>query len=122
MTAVAGLSRIGQISMRARDLDRAVRFYRDTLGLKFLFAGPNMSFFDCGSIRLMLSLPSEPKFDHPASTSTTRVADIHATHDVLASRGVHFDQPPHFVAQLGCSTTTYDGHSFATPTRTSWRS
>ena len=33
MAVVGGLSRIHQISMRAHDVDRAVRFYRDTLGL-----------------------------------------------------------------------------------------
>jgi len=53
-----GLSRIGQISMRALDLPRAVRFYRDVLGMKFLFeAPPRLAFFDCEGIRLMLSLP-----------------------------------------------------------------
>ena len=55
MTGI-GLSRIQQISMRARDIDRAVRFYRDTLGIPFLFtAPPRLAFFDCDGVRLMLS-------------------------------------------------------------------
>ena len=94
------LSQIGQIAIVVHDVEKATAFYRDTLGMKFLFAAPNLSFFDCGGVRLMLSLPSEPKFDHPASILYYKVADIHATHDVLASRGVLFDQPPHFVARL----------------------
>jgi catechol 2,3-dioxygenase-like lactoylglutathione lyase family enzyme len=48
------LTRIGQISVNAKDLDRAVEFYREKLALKHLFTVPKMVFFDCGGIRLML--------------------------------------------------------------------
>jgi catechol 2,3-dioxygenase-like lactoylglutathione lyase family enzyme len=48
------LTRIGQISVNAKDLDRAVEFYREKLALKHLFTVPKMAFFDCGGIRLML--------------------------------------------------------------------
>ena len=34
--------------MNARDLPRALAFYRDTLGLPFLFSAGTMAFFDCG--------------------------------------------------------------------------
>ena len=55
------LSRIGQIFVNVHDLDRAIAFYRDVLGMKFLFeAPPNMAFFDCGGIRLMLGVPDRP--------------------------------------------------------------
>ena len=67
MTQTGRLSRLHQISMRAHDIDRAVRFYRDALGLPFLFAAPpRLAFFDCAGVRLMLSTP-EPNFDHPGS-------------------------------------------------------
>ena len=69
MTPATGLSRIHQISMNTHDVDRAVRFYHDTLGLPFLFAAPpRLAFFDCNGIRLMLSTP-EPGFDRPGSSS-----------------------------------------------------
>ena len=69
MTPATGLSRIHQISMRTHDVERAVRFYRDTLGLPFLFAAPpRLAFFDCNGVRLMLSTP-DPGFDHPALSS-----------------------------------------------------
>ena len=49
-------ARIGQIAVVCQDVARATAFYRDTLGLQFLFAaGPTLSFFQCGGIRLMLS-------------------------------------------------------------------
>ena len=101
MTATAfGLNRIGQIAVNARDIDRATRFYRDTLGMRLLFQVPKMSFFDCGGIRMMLSLPEEPRFDHAGSILYYQVVDIAAAHATLVQRGVHFEQPPHVVAKL----------------------
>jgi predicted enzyme related to lactoylglutathione lyase len=100
MTAVTALSRIHQISMRTLDVDRAVRFYRDSLGLPFLFAAPpRLAFFDCNGVRLMLSTP-EPGFDHPGSVLYFAVEDIRAMHDVLKSRGVSFRTEPHRIATL----------------------
>lgn len=100
MTPASGLSRIHQISMRTHDVDRAVRFYRDTLGLPFLFAAPpRLAFFDCDGVRLMLSTP-EPGFDHPGSVLYFAVEDIRAMHDLLTSRGVAFRTEPHKIATL----------------------
>jgi predicted enzyme related to lactoylglutathione lyase len=100
MAAAGGLSRIHQISMRAHDVDRAVRFYRDTLGLPFLFAAPpRLAFFDCSGVRLMLSTP-EPGFDHPGSVLYFSVEDIRQMHEALTSRGVAFRTAPHKIATL----------------------
>jgi methylmalonyl-CoA/ethylmalonyl-CoA epimerase len=86
--------------MRAGDVERAVRFYRDTLGLPFLFAAPpSLAFFDCNGVRLMLSAP-EPGFDHPGSVLYFAVDDIAAMHDTLRSRGVVFRTAPHKIATL----------------------
>ena len=98
--ATIGLSRIHQISMRVHDVDRAVRFYRDTLGLQFLFAvPPRLAFFDCGGVRLMLSTP-EPGFDHPGSIVYFAVEDIRQLHETLRARGVAFRSEPHKIATL----------------------
>jgi predicted enzyme related to lactoylglutathione lyase len=95
------LSSIGQIAVNAKDLDRAMAFYRDTLGLTHLFdAPPNLAFFDCGGVRLMLSLPERPEFDHPGSILYFRVKDVKEAHRVLAGRGVRFEGEPHVVAQM----------------------
>src|SRR5207247_509983 len=99
--AFSGLSRIGQIAMIVHDLPRAVAFYRDVLGMRFLFeAPPKMAFFDCTGIRLMLSLPETAEFDHPGSIIYYTVEDIQAAAAVLESRGVALDSPPHVVARL----------------------
>ena len=91
------LSQVEQIAVIVHDMDRAVRFYRDVLSLPFLFQVPQMAFFQCGDVRLMLGLPSEPEFDHPSSIIYYRVADIEATHRALLARGVTFRSEPHVV-------------------------
>ena len=93
-----GLSAIGQIFVRARDLDRAIRFYRDTLGMPFLFqAPPQMAFFQCGGTSVMLGVPEKPELDHPASIIYYLVPDIAAAHSTLRGRGVDFIVEPHLV-------------------------
>jgi methylmalonyl-CoA/ethylmalonyl-CoA epimerase len=94
-------SRIGQIAVVVQDLDRAVAFYRDTLGLRFLFqAPPKLAFFDCGGVRLMLDVPEEAEFKHPASILYYKVDDIQATWATLRDRGVDFRGEPHLVARM----------------------
>lgn len=100
-----GLSQIEQIAVNAHDLDRAVGFYRDKLGMKHLFTvPPNLAFFDCDGIRLLLSLPAKPEFDHPSSIIYFKVDDIQQATQTLSERGVHFEEQPIFVADMG----TYD--------------
>ena len=97
-----GLSRIGQVAVRVHDLDRAVAFYRDVLGMRFLVqAPPGLAFFDCDGVRLLLDKVQDAAFDHPASVIYYSVADIHAAHGTLQARGVAFLQGPHLVANLG---------------------
>jgi methylmalonyl-CoA/ethylmalonyl-CoA epimerase len=99
--ASPGLSQIGQIAITVKDLGAAVTFYRDVLGLPFLFeAPPHLAFFDCGGVRLMLTLPEKPEFDHPASIIYFKVRNIQETTTVLKSRGVAFHSEPHLIARM----------------------
>ena len=92
---------IGQISIRTNDLPAAVGFYRDLLGLEFLFeAGPALAFFMCGDVRVMLTVPERAEFDHPSSTLYFRVDDLEAAYEELRSRGVPFDDAPHLIARM----------------------
>ena len=95
------LSRIGQIAVNVRDVQRAIAFYRDTLGMEFLFEVPRMGFFNCGGIRLMLSEAESPEFDHPASILYYGVNDIQQTFDTLSQRGVQFLSSPRVIATVG---------------------
>ncbi len=96
-----GLSTLGQISMNAKDLERATAFYRDTLGVPLLFRAPNLSFFDLDGVRLMLSPAETPEFDHPGSVLYFRVPDLSEAHATLLRRGVSFDEDPHMIADMG---------------------
>lgn len=91
------LSRIGQIAVNAHDVDRAVAFYRDRLGLPFLFQVPGMAFFRCGEVTVMLSLPAAPEYDHASSILYFEVDDIVAAHAELSARGVPFGGAPRVV-------------------------
>ena len=99
------LSKIGQVFVNVKDLDRAIAFYRDTLGMKFLFqAPPGMAFFDCDGIRLMLGVAERPELDHPASIIYYKVDDIERVYQTFKARGVEFVVKPHLVAPM----PTYD--------------
>jgi methylmalonyl-CoA/ethylmalonyl-CoA epimerase len=88
---------LGQIALIAHDIDRATAFYRDTLGLPLLFQYPGLAFFKCGEVRLMISKPEKPEFDHPGSILYYKVPDAVATHATLSERGVNFVGQPHVV-------------------------
>jgi len=99
------LNQIGQIFVNVKDLDRAIAFYRDILGMTFLFqAPPNMAFFDCGGIRIMLGIADRPDLDHPASIIYYKVEDIERIYETFKTRGVEFIVKPHLVAPM----PTYD--------------
>ncbi len=93
------LSAIGQIGITISELERAVVFYRDALGLKFLFQVPNLAFFDCAGVRLMLSVPEHPGQSH-SSVLYFRVGDIQAAYETLKERGVPFEGEPHRIARM----------------------
>ena len=95
------LKSIGQIAINTRDLSRATAFYRDTLGLPFLFEAPNLAFFQCGGVRLMLGGAETAEFDHAASVLYFDVDDILAAHHALKGRGVRFRDEPHAVHKAG---------------------
>jgi methylmalonyl-CoA/ethylmalonyl-CoA epimerase len=98
--AAAGLALgpIGQIALTVKDAAQSLAFYRDALGLKFLFDAPNLAFFDCGGVRLMLSSTPEPgKY---SSVVYFKVNDIERAQRILSGRGVLFEGAPHLVAKM----------------------
>lgn len=96
-----GLNEIGQLAVPVADLDRAVKFYRQELGMDFLFKVTNMAFFDCGGIRLMLALPEEGEAAAGRSSIVYfKVQDIEAASVALKERGVNLVGRPHVVAEM----------------------
>lgn len=103
-SAAPAIERIGQIAVPIRDLDSAVSFYRDTLGLTLLFqAPPGLAFFDCGGVRLMLSLPEADAEVRPAAIVYYLVPDLQAAWAALsehAAKGVGGAAEPHLIAKM----------------------
>ena len=95
-----GITKIGQIAINAYDVGRATVFYRDILGLRLLFTAGHLAFFDCGGVRLMLSPPEKPQFDHPSSILYFSVPDIAAAHRQMVQSGVRFEDEPHLIAKM----------------------
>jgi methylmalonyl-CoA/ethylmalonyl-CoA epimerase len=96
-----GITRLGQIAINAKDVDRAAAFYQDVLGLTLLFkAPPGLAFFDCGGVRLMLDHAEKPEFDHPSSVLYFAVPDIQSAYLKLRDRGVRFEGEPHMIAKM----------------------
>ena len=94
------IQQIRQISINVHDPDRAVAFYRDILGLKLLFRAGHLAFFDCDGIRLMLSPPEKPEFDHPSSILYFRVDDIQHAYVQLQACNVKTEGVPNLVAKM----------------------
>lgn len=90
------LSTIGQIAVTVRDIPRAVAFYRDILGVPFLFEVPGMAFFQTGETRLMLGLP-ENEQQNFASVLYFRVDDINGAYLELKERRVPFTHEPRLI-------------------------
>ena len=99
-TAEVHLDRIGQIAVPVRDIAKAVTFYRDVLGMRFLFEFPNLAFFDCGGVRLLLDKPETAEFENHSSVIYYKVDDIRASHAALVARGVEFIDEPHLIARM----------------------
>ncbi len=95
---------IGQIAVPVTNLERAVPFYRDTLGMKFLFQVPNLAFFDCAGVRLMLDVPevgsSDPAGAVRSSVIYFKVEDIHRAYSSLFTHGADLVEKPHLIAKM----------------------
>jgi len=110
------LGPIGQIHVTVTDVDRATAFYRDALGIPFLFGYPGMAFFDCDGVRLFLG-PAENEQFAGRATLYFRVDDIGAAVEALEERGVVFGQPPQVVHRTDssalwmCFTQDPDGNN-----------
>jgi methylmalonyl-CoA/ethylmalonyl-CoA epimerase len=99
-----GLAQIGQIAITVQDLERAVAFYRDKLGMQFLFSAGTLAFFDCAGVRLMLGTPEPGQAHSGNSTIYFSVDEINAAYRELEGRGIAFEDQPHIIANMG----TYD--------------
>lgn len=92
---------LGQIAVTVSDVDAALAFYRDALGLAFLFrAGPDLAFLDAGGVRLMLSTPQGAGSVGHNSVLYFKVTDIEPVFDAIVARGAVRERPPQLAATM----------------------
>ena len=98
-----GVGRSGQIALSVTDMERSIAFWRDTVGLKFLFQAPNVAFFDVDGVRLMLGAAESPAAKPAGTVLYFEVDDLDATFELLRDLGtaVALNGEPHFIAKLG---------------------
>lgn len=95
-----GLNQIGQIAVPVRDIERAIQFYRDVLGMPFLFqAPPGLAFFDLNGVRLMLDNPAKAQAGN-SSVIYYKVPNLQAAFAELSSRGIQFEEEPRMIAKM----------------------
>ncbi|WP_445683424.1 VOC family protein [Sporosarcina sp. FSL K6-6792] len=102
---MTSLKSIGQIGIPAKDINRAILFYKDLLELPLLFNTDTMAFFDCDGIRLMLSLPEKEQFTNASSVLYFQVDDLTQSYSQMKEKGVSFIDKPHVVAKMDSTET-----------------
>lgn len=99
------IQRIAQIAVPIKNMENAIKFYKEVLGLPLLFNTENMAFFDCIGQRLLLSLPEKEEFANSSSVIYFQVEDIKKSFEKLIEKGVSFIDQPHVVATMGNTET-----------------
>src|SRR5512140_47048 len=95
--------RLTNVMLRVADLQRSLRFWRDTLGLRALGAFESFAFLDAGGARIGLNAvapPREPDGGLAALTEIVlEVPDVRAAHAELSAKGVVFRSDPRAVTR-----------------------
>lgn len=99
------IQRIGQIAVPVKNIESAIEFYKEVLGLPLLFNTESMAFFDCNGQRLLLSLPEKNEYANSSSVIYFQVEDIKKSVEKLSEKGVSFIDQPHVVAKMGNTET-----------------
>ncbi|WP_034756463.1 VOC family protein [Rossellomorea vietnamensis] len=99
------IKNVGQIGIPVKDINRALDFYKDKLGLSLLFNTDSMAFFECDGLRLMLTLPEIEEFAHSSSVIYFQVNNIKDTYERLVGKEVTFIDEPHVVTKMGQTET-----------------
>ena len=99
------ITKIGQIAIPAKEIERATAFYKDQLGLQLLFSTDTMAFFDCDGVRLFISLPETEEFAHASSVLYFHVKHIQQAFEEYKEKGIVFIDEPHLIAKIGQTET-----------------
>ena len=91
-------AKVAQLLIPVDDFDKGIAFYRDVLGIPFLFAAPpQMAFFNCGGVRLLVGALPAGQSAQRGSAIYFQVPEIKAVYQDLVAKGVAFSAEPHVV-------------------------
>jgi methylmalonyl-CoA/ethylmalonyl-CoA epimerase len=99
------VQKVGQIAVPVKNLDQAVRFYKEKLELPLLFTSNGLAFFECNGLRLLLSVPEKEEFAQSSSIIYFQVSDINEAYGNLLNKDVTFIDEPHLIAKMGQTET-----------------
>lgn len=99
------IQKVGQIGIPVKNLDQAIDFYKNKLGLTLLFNTDNMAFLEYNGLRLLLTLPEKEEYTHSSSVIYFQVENIQDTYEDLIAKEVPFIDEPHLVAKMGQTET-----------------
>jgi methylmalonyl-CoA/ethylmalonyl-CoA epimerase len=91
---VSGIEGLRQVALPAADVDRAVEFYRDVVGLRLIARFGDLAFFDLDGVRLLVERAPEGT---GASVLYLTVVDVRAARAALEERGAAFEDDPHVI-------------------------
>lgn len=95
------VSDIGQIAITVSDVSQALVFYRDVLGLEFLFSpAPTLAFLRAGSVRIMLSTPQGAGAVGANSVLYFKVNEIENVFTAIIGRGAQVERQPQLASQM----------------------
>lgn len=95
------ISELGQLAVTVENVDKSLEFYRDILGLKFLFSpSENLVFLQCGPTRIMLSTPQGAGEVGKNSIPYFTVSEIEKFYEQAITRGAVKEREPQFAAQM----------------------
>lgn len=95
------LSTIRQIAITVCNVDAAIAFYHELLGLDLLFrAGPNLAFLDADGVRIMLTTPQGAGAVGANSILYFKVSDIVAVYQSIVERGAVSEREPSMAAKM----------------------
>jgi methylmalonyl-CoA/ethylmalonyl-CoA epimerase len=95
------IQKVGQIGIPVKNIERAIEFYQDKLGLTLLFHTNSLAFFECNGLRLMLSLPEQEEFANASSVIYFQVNNLNGYYKDLLQKEVTFLDEPHVVGKMG---------------------
>lgn len=95
------VSSIKQIAITVSDVEKALAFYRDILGLEFLFsAGPNLAFLNADGVRIMLSTPQGAGAVGANSILYFNAKDIEKSYKEFVAKGTKAEREPQLAANM----------------------